>query len=185
MKMSRQWRIVGLILVLILILVGFGWLARDRFAPVVVGSPAPDFVATDLDGNTVRLSDLQGEVVLLNIWATWCPPCRVEMPSMQRLHEMLGPKGLKMVAVSVDAPIGMIDRSGYAGGDVQAFADEFALTFPIWLDPSGDVKRIYRAAGIPETFIIDRNGIIVRKVLSAIEWDSEANIESISRLLEM
>lgn len=183
--MSRQWGIVGIILGLILILVGFGWVARDRFAPVVVGSAAPDFAATDFDGNPVRMADLNGEVVLLNIWATWCAPCRVEMPSMQRLHDVLGPRGLKVVAVSIDAPLGLIDRSGYAGGDVKAFAEELGLTFPIWLDPAGEVKRVYRATAVPETFLIDRNGTIIRKVPGATEWDSEANIESISRLLEM
>jgi cytochrome c biogenesis protein CcmG/thiol:disulfide interchange protein DsbE len=184
MKMSRQWAVVGVIVGLIIALIGFGWVVRDRFAPVVVGSRAPDFVAEDLQGRPVRLSDLEGEVVLLNIWATWCEPCRVEMPSMQRLHEILGPKGLKIVAVSIDAPFGLFDQAGYAGGDVEQFAQELGLTFPIWLDPSGDVKRTYQATAIPETFIIDRSGVIVRKKPGEEEWDSERNIESLSRLLE-
>ncbi len=182
--MSRQWGIVGVILGMIVILIGFAWVVRDRFAPVVVGSHAPDFVATDLDGTPVRLSDLEGEVVLLNIWATWCEPCRVEMPSLQRLHEQLGPKGLRIVAVSIDAPLGFFDLAGYAGGDVAGFAEEYGLTFPIWLDPAGEVKRKYQATAIPETFIIDRSGIIVRKKPGEEEWDSEYNIESLTRQLE-
>src|SRR5690606_35337030 len=115
--MSRQWGIVGGILGLILLLIGASWLAHDRFATVGPGTPAPDFTASDLDGNPVRLSRYDGEVVLLNIWATWCEPCREEMPSMQRLYDRLGPHGLKVVAVSIDAPAGLLDRVGMPGGD--------------------------------------------------------------------
>lgn len=79
------------------------WFAGERPAAVGPGALAPDYSAMDLDGAPVALSDLEGQVVLLNIWATWCPPCREEMPSMQRLYERLGPEGLRIVAVSIDA----------------------------------------------------------------------------------
>jgi len=182
--MSRQWSMVGVIVVLILILVGTGWMVRDRFLPVEVGTAAPAFSAHDLEGNPVRLADLRGEVVLLNIWATWCPPCREEMPSMQRLHEMYSDRGFHIVAVSIDAAPGRVDLGGRPGGNVSAFAQEMGLTFPLWLDPAGDIQRIYRTTGVPESFLIDRRGTIVKKVIGATEWDSVPNRELVERLLE-
>jgi cytochrome c biogenesis protein CcmG, thiol:disulfide interchange protein DsbE len=181
--MSRQWWIVAGLVGVLAGLIGVGWIVRDRFLPVEVGTTAPSFTARDLSGRPVSLDDLRGEVVLLNIWATWCPPCRDEMPSMQRLYEQLGPEGLKVVAVSIDAANGAIDASGHAGGNIGDFAREFGLTFTIWHDPSAAVQRIYRATAVPESFVIDRSGYITRKVIGATEWDSEASIESFRRLL--
>lgn len=184
MTNTRQWWTIGIVIGLILVLVGFGWLVRDRFLPVEVGTAAPEFHATDMEGNPVQLADLRGEVVLLNIWATWCPPCRDEMPSMQRLHEEYGPRGLHIVAVSIDAAAGRVDAAGRPGGDVGAFAEEMGITFPLWLDPEGGIQRTYRTTGVPESFVIDRNGDIVKKVIGATEWDSDANRDLIERLLE-
>lgn len=183
-RIDRQWWVVGGVVLLLAVLVGAGWLARDRFLPVEVGTRAPDFVARDLDGNRVSLNDLRGRVVLLNIWATWCPPCREEMPSMQRLHERLGPTGLRIVAVSIDAAPGGVDPAGRPGGNVRAFVEEYGLTFDIWHDPSGEIQRIYRTTGVPESFVIDRDGIIAKKVIGATEWHSDANVALIRRLLE-
>lgn len=180
---GRQWTVVGGVVALLLVLVGVGWANRDRFLPVEVGTAAPDFTATDLEGRTVRLSELRGEVVLVNIWATWCGPCRAEMPSMQRLHQQLGPEGLKIVAVSVDAAPGKADAGGRPGGDVRAFARELGLTFPIWLDPAGETQRLYRTTGVPESFVVDRRGTIVKKVIGATEWDTPDKVELVRRLL--
>lgn len=184
MSVTRQWWAVGVIVGLIAVLIGAGWLVRDRFAPVEVGSIAPDFTARELDGTPITLADLKGEVVLLNIWATWCAPCREEMPSMQRLHEELGSRGLRVVAVSIDAEPGGFDRGGNPGGNVEAFARALELTFPLWLDPAGDITRVYRTTGVPESFVIDRSGAIIKKVIGPTDWDSEANIELFIRLLE-
>jgi cytochrome c biogenesis protein CcmG, thiol:disulfide interchange protein DsbE len=181
--MNRQWMTVGIVVGLILALIGIGWIARDRFAPIEVGSEAPDYQTVDLKGNPVRVSDLRGEVVLLNIWATWCPPCREEMPSMQRLHEELGPQGLKIVAVSVDAAPGKVDRVGKLGGNIEEFAREMNLTFEIWHDESGEIQRKYWATAVPETFVINRAGLIVKKVIGGTQWDSEANRALFLRLL--
>ena len=181
--MNRQWWIVAALLGVIVGLVGVGWLVRDQFLPVEVGSTAPDFSARDLAGKPVSLADLRGEVVLLNIWATWCPPCRDEMPSMQRLHDELAPEGLKVVAVSVDAANGLIDASGHPGGNIGDFAREFGLTFTIWHDPSAEIQRTYRATAVPESFVIDRSGYITRKVIGGTEWDSPESVDSFRRLL--
>ena len=181
--MNRQWWIVGGIVLLLGGFIFAGWQVRDRFAPVEVGTRAPNFRAVDLQGRPVSLDDLRGEVVFLNVWATWCPPCREEMPSMQRLYERLGPEGLRIVAVSIDAAPGRSDAAGRPGGDVAVFAKEYGLTFDIWHDPSGKIQQTYRTTGVPESFVIDRNGIIVKKVIGATDWDSEANTQLFRRLL--
>jgi cytochrome c biogenesis protein CcmG, thiol:disulfide interchange protein DsbE len=180
---QRQWVMVGATVAVLVALMGAAWTVRDRFLPVEVGTRAPDFAASDLDGNPVRFADLRGEVVLLNIWATWCPPCREEMPSMQRLYDELGPQGLRIVAVSVDAPLGTLSAGGRAGGNVAAFSREYGLDFQIWHDPSGEVQRTYRTTGLPESFVIDRRGVIQQKVIGATEWDEGAAPELIRRLL--
>lgn len=103
---------------------------------------------------------------------------------MERLYRQLGPEGLKIVAVSVDAAPGKIDPDGRAGGDVAGFARDFGLTFDIWREPTGMVERDYRTTGVPESFLVDRNGTIVKKVIGATEWDDPANVELIRRMLK-
>jgi thiol-disulfide isomerase/thioredoxin len=180
---SRRW--LGWVVAALLLagLVAAGWLVRDRVLPVEVGARAPDFAATDLQGRPVALSELRGEVVLLNVWATWCPPCLEEMPSMQRLHERLGGEGLRIVAVSIDAAPGRADAGGRPGGDVAEFVRRLGLGFTVWQDPAGEIQRTYRTTGIPESFVIDRDGVIVKKVIGATEWDSDASVDLIQRLL--
>lgn len=180
----RQWYVVGGVVVVLAVLVAIGWTARSRFLPVEVGSAAPEVRASDLRGRPALLSSLRGNIVLLNIWATWCGPCQQEMPSMERLYRQLGPEGLKIVAVSVDAAPGKIDPDGRAGGDVAGFARDFGLTFDIWREPTGMVERDYRTTGVPESFLVDRNGTIVKKVIGATEWDDPANVELIRRMLK-
>lgn len=180
----KQWIFLGVFVAVLAVLVGLGWRARERFLPMDVGTTAPDFTVTDLQGRKVSLKDLRGQVVLLNIWATWCEPCRQEMPSMERLYRQAGPKGLKVVAVSIDAAQNVRDDGGHAGGDVAAFVREFGITFPVWLNPEGDVQQLYRTTGVPESFIIDRDGSIVKKVIGATEWDTPDKLELVNRLLK-
>jgi cytochrome c biogenesis protein CcmG, thiol:disulfide interchange protein DsbE len=165
-------------------LVALIWINRDRFTPLDVGSRAPDYEAYTLGGDTVRLSSFAGDVVLLNIWATWCAPCVREMPALQRLHEVLGGRGLSIVAVSVDAPTGGFGVFGQPGGDVREFVERFGLTFEVLHDPSGRIQSRYQVNGLPTTFLIDREGRIRRKVLGAAEWDMPAFADDIRRLLE-
>ena len=182
-RTRNRWLPVAGVVAVLLALVGAGWLARDRILPVGVGSDAPDFAATDLRGRPMSVDSLRGEVVLLNIWATWCGPCREEMPSMQRLYQELGDEGLRIVAVSIDAASGGVDADGRPGGDIAAFGREYGLTFDLWHDPSGRVARTYSTTGVPESFVIGRDGRIVRKVIGATEWDAPANVELLRRLL--
>ena len=160
------------------------WFARGRVTPVVAGYPAPDFEVLDARGDPVTLSDFRGKVVLLNIWATWCAPCREEMPSMQALYEAFPRQHFEIATVSIDAPVGDVDATGNPGGDPLAFARELGLTFPILLDPSGAIQRIYRTTGVPESFLIGADGTIYKKVAGTTAWDSEANAGLVRRLLE-
>jgi cytochrome c biogenesis protein CcmG, thiol:disulfide interchange protein DsbE len=160
------------------------WIGRERYRPVLAGALAPDFRVTTMAGEQVSLSDYRERVVLLNIWATWCLPCREEMPSMQRLYEAIGHEDFEILAVSIDAPRGETDAAGRPGGDLGAFAKEYGLTFPILHDPSGDIQRTYQTTGVPESFLIGRDGLIYRKVAGPTEWDLPVNQESVRRLLE-
>jgi peroxiredoxin len=150
------------------------WIARDRIPTVGPGEEAPTFEALTLDGRPASLDDYAGRVVLLNIWATWCLPCEEEMPSMERLKGQLGSAGLRIVAVSIDPG----DPT-----DVRDWAVERGLTFSIWHDPSGRVQRLYQTTGVPESFVIDRHGVIVKKVIGATEWDHPAQQALLKRLL--
>ncbi len=152
-----------------------GVVVTPALQPVSVGSDAPDFEAVDLaSGDTLGLEIYRGEVVLLNIWATWCVPCEAEMPSIQRLHEELGPEGLKVMAVSVDLG---------SSADVREWIDERGLTFQILHDQSGRIQQTYQTTGVPETFVIDRYGVIVKKLIGAAEWDHPVQQALIRRLL--
>ncbi|HEU5209336.1 MAG TPA: TlpA disulfide reductase family protein [Longimicrobiales bacterium] len=173
---TERWLIRGSVLVLFLTLLSLAWVNRATYAPLDTGAPAPDFSYPTLAGDTISLSGLRGQVVLLNIWATWCPPCVREMPSMQRLHELLGEEGLRIVAVSVDAPGAL--------GDVRSFVHEYGLEFEILLNPGGGIQDTYAVTGLPTTFLIDRDGRIRRKVLGGTDWMAPDNVKSVHALLE-
>jgi cytochrome c biogenesis protein CcmG/thiol:disulfide interchange protein DsbE len=178
MTVRQQWAFVGIV-VLILgggLLAGTHYLGDELF-PVTAGSKAPDFQATTVDGVPVTktLADYKGQVVLLNIWATYCIPCRTEMPSIQALHDRYGARGLKVVAVSVDNP-GMDD-------EIRRFRDQYGLTFEILYDAPGRIKTDYQTTGVPETFVIGRDGVIRRKVIAADNWDSPANRALFAQML--
>jgi cytochrome c biogenesis protein CcmG, thiol:disulfide interchange protein DsbE len=172
------WALVGAGAIVLI-----AWLGRESYRPVITGTQAPNFSAFTLDGGDMSLADYGDKVVLLNIWATWCAPCREEMPSMQRLYDEFAGTDFEILAVSVDAQVGERDASGNPGGNLQAFADEFELTFPIVHDPAGNIQRIYQTTGVPETFLIGRDGIIYKKVAGGTHWDADVNVELVRRLL--
>jgi cytochrome c biogenesis protein CcmG/thiol:disulfide interchange protein DsbE len=149
----------------------------DELFPVSVGSPAPPFVGATLDSTkrTKTLADYKGKVVLLNVWATWCEPCRVEMPSIEKLHKEFGPQGLAVVAVSVDDP-GMQSH-------ILEFARELGISFEILHDPTRKTAANYQITGFPETFVIGREGTIRKKFIGAADWSSEGNRALIRELL--
>jgi peroxiredoxin len=143
--------------------------SRGR-APAV----GPDFALPDLSGQAVRLSAYRGQVVLVNLWATWCPPCRDEMPSMERLYRRLKDRGFMLLAVSED-------EAGLSV--VKPFVEQLAITFPVLLDPQGEVGRKYAVWGYPESFLLDRDGRIVERVVGPRDWASPSQIGQIEALL--
>ncbi len=177
-RLPYAFALLAITLVLVL-----AWANRGRLHPVTPGSAAPEFAVADLDGDVIRLSDYSGNVVMVSIWATWCAPCRYEMPSMERLYGELSDEGFEILAVSIDAELGAFDFFGRPGGDIQAFADSLGLTFPLLHDPSGDIQRVYQTTGVPETFLVGRDGIIYKKVAGGTEWDAPDHQELIRRLL--
>ena len=139
------------------------------------GVPAPDFTLPGLDGQMVSLADYRGKVVLLNIWATWCPPCVEEMPSMEELYQKLKAEDFEILAVSMDI-------SGAQA--VRPFMEKHKLNFPALTDTEGAVKSLYQTTGVPESFIIDKDGIIVEKVIGPRDWASPGAIRSFRNLIQ-
>jgi len=183
--MKKRKRIAtASVIALVVVLSALIWTNRESFTPLDVGSQAPDYHARSLDGDTVALSSFAGEVVVLNVWATWCRPCVIEMPALQRLHEELGDAGLRIVAVSVDAPQGVIGAFGEPGGDVRNFVEEHGLTFTVLHDPSAGIERRYQVNGLPTTYVIDRDGRIRSKVMGARDWDEPPLSDQIRQLVE-
>jgi cytochrome c biogenesis protein CcmG, thiol:disulfide interchange protein DsbE len=157
-----MWRGVGtLACAAMLLLTGCDEQTIPRGA--VVGNPAPEFAASDLQDRPVSLADHQGRLVLLNVWATWCPPCRDEIPALQELHERHVAGGLDVVGVSIDSR-GERDNVG-------AFAGRFGVTYPIWLDPSERVTSVFRTQGVPTTFLIGRDGTVLWRHVGPVTAD--------------
>jgi peroxiredoxin len=138
------------------------------------GCLAPSFTIPDLTGKPVSLSEFRGKVVLLNIWATWCGPCKREIPSLDRLYQIRKDKGLEIVAISVD-------RTPVSG--VASFVANHQMSFPVLHDNRGEVGQKYWARSIPSSFLLDRNGVIKWKVVGSIEWDEPQVISRIDQIL--
>jgi peroxiredoxin len=125
-----------------------------------VGAKAPDFELKTLSGDAVKLSDLKGKKVMLNFWATWCPPCKAEMPAMEEFHKEAGDE-VVILAVNIDPHL-----------DVKAFVDENGITFPIPLDTEDKVNETYQVLSIPTTYFIDTKGNIGNKFIGAMNLDA-------------
>ena len=167
------------VLALLLVFV-YGFLTRE---PADSGDTAPrlgkslaDFTLPDLQGRSVQLSALRGKVVFINVWATWCPPCVEEMPTIQQLYDHLHERGLEVLAVSLDALGAQV---------VEPFMQSRRLTFPTLLDPKNLVQRLYRTTGVPESFIVDKRGILVDKVIGPRDWAHPQLMAQFERLLAM
>jgi cytochrome c biogenesis protein CcmG/thiol:disulfide interchange protein DsbE len=174
--MSKQWIFAGIVVGALVI--GAAALAKfsSDVARVEVGARAPDFHAIDLaTGDSVSLRErYRGAVTLVNVWATWCEPCKVEMPAMEKLYQSLAPQGFKIAAVSIDEG---------SPEDVQAFGRELGLSFDLLQDRSTNVQKIYQTTGVPESFLLNRDGVIVKRVIGAHDWNSPVNRALVERLL--
>ena len=145
-----------------------------RQAPPAMGSPAPDFRLIDLHGERQALPDYHGKVVLLNFWATWCGPCRVEMPSMEILYQDIKDEGFAILAISSDPQGSIVTRP---------FVASQGLTFPILHDSDYRVSGSYGVRTLPMSFLIDRNGTLTHRVFGARDWNSPEARELIHGLL--
>jgi peroxiredoxin len=147
-------------------------LAIIRFDPKI---EAQNFILDDLNGHKVSLADQRGKIVFLNFWATWCPPCRYEMPSMEKLYNKFKNDDFVILAVNLGENV----------SQVKAFKESYKLNFPILLDADSSVGMIYGAMAIPTTYLIDRDGYIVGAALGPRDWASEEAFELINSLLKV
>ena len=148
---------------------------RRSARPPEVGKPAPDYHAVSLTGDSVSLAGARGRVVLLNVWATWCHPCREEIPILQALHERYAARGLELIGVSVDAR-GEEDT-------IREFANDFGMTYPLWLDPDERVQSTFLAIGVPATFLIDRTGVLRWRHVGPVRAADSTLVRELERAL--
>jgi peroxiredoxin len=166
---GRSWGMILLWVAPLIVVLGFFayyWLAQPLPPDTTsvlprLGQPVANFSLPDLHGRIVSLSSLKGKVVFLNVWATWCQPCIDEMPTIQRLHDQLQPRGLEVLAVSLD-PLG--------AQIVAPFVNKYGLSFPVLLDAKSQLQKLYGTTGVPESFIIDKTGRLVEKVVGPRDW---------------
>lgn len=178
MTLRRQWAVTAAVVAALAVtLFALDRLVGRQLVLVSVGSHAPAFRGATVGGtpHEKTLADYRGDVVLLNVWATYCVPCRVEMPSLEILQKTYGPRGLRIVAMSVD------DAASDAA--IRAFAQRYDLTFEILHDPTGAIEHDYQTTGVPETFVIARDGVIRKKVIGADDWGSPGNQALVAQLL--
>ncbi|HSC57577.1 MAG TPA: TlpA disulfide reductase family protein [Nitrospira sp.] len=153
------------------------WLQSSKYEPLAVGKPAPDFSLADLNDKPYRLSDFRGKVVFLNFWATWCKPCREEMPSMEILNKNFEKDGLVILAVSIDRVT--------TTKDIPPFVKGMNLSFPVLIDSWGKTDKPYKRMGVPETFIIDQQGIIQEIVIGPRDWTRLDSLQTLTKLLNV
>lgn len=148
----------------------------DKQAVPSEKKPAPEIVVNNLNNSPQKLSALKGKVVLLNFWATWCPPCREEIPSMIKLNKFMAGKPFQMLAVSIDE-----------GGKeaIESFFQSSGFSeLPVYTDPENNAATAYGITGVPETFVINKDGIIVKKVIGPLAWDSPEVVAFLEELLK-
>jgi len=155
---------------------GLVWMQSSKYEPLTVGKVAPDFYLPDLNDKELRLSDFRGKVVFLNFWATWCKPCREEMPSMEILYKNFEKDGLVILAISIDRVT--------TKKDIPPFVKALNLTFPILIDSWGQTDKRYKLMGVPETYIIDQQGILREKVIGPRDWTVLDNLQIVTQLLK-
>lgn len=148
---------------------GYFFYQSRQSPPVDIGSEAPDFSFPLLGGGEAKLSDYRGQVVLVNVWATWCNPCREEMPSMERLYRSLKGQPFVILAVSIDTR---------ESTDVEPFVKQLGLSFPILLDGDKEITGLYHTSGVPESFIIDKDGVVVDRIIGPLDWSSPSTGEN-------
>jgi len=168
------------VLAIVLLMIFVTALQKIKPKPFETEYPAEAFIAPGFQlpshaGGTIDLKDYRGKVVFINFWATWCATCKVEMPSMQKVYDKFKDRGMEMLTISVDKDQSLI----------QPFMDEYKLTFPVLLDPEEAIaKKVYKTTGVPETFIVNKAGIIVHKAIGPRDWATEEAIAAFTQMVE-
>ena len=160
------------ILLLLEVMMSSSWRMSNALLPVKGQPLAPDFELTDIDDNVHRLSDYRGKVVFVNFWATWCPPCRFELPSMEKLWQAVQKEGVVMLAINI----------GEDADTIFTFTADYPVTFPLLLDRDSSVLLKYPVLGVPTSFIIDPQGRIIYRAVGTREWDDKKIIQTILAL---
>jgi peroxiredoxin len=172
--MKSVLQTVGVVVLVVAAAAAYLTMSGRKGYALRAGGTAPDFRLTSLAGKEDDLASHRGKIVVLSFWATWCPPCIAEMPSLERLQQTLGPEGLVVLAVSADE-----DRS-----DLERFISARRLTLPVLWDAGGRVATDrYRTTGYPETFVIDRSGVVLQHIVGPAEWDTKEAIAYFRSLL--
>ena len=164
--------LASLVALVVVLWLGLGGCSQGS-SGVLPGTPAPDFTLSTLDGGTVALGDLRDRPVLINFWATWCPPCRLEMPLIEEAFQAKKAQGLVVLAVDI----------AESRAEVERYIKEGGYTFPVVLDADGSLSARYRVTGLPETFLVDRGGII-RFRLAGAYTNTEEIIASLAIVME-
>ena len=177
-KNGSTKKILFLIVVIITVALAVaGYVVKDRKIPkkiITTGDQAPDFRLPSLDGRSVSLADLRGKVVMVHFWATWCPPCVEELPTLAKLYGELRGGDFEMLAISVD-------EGGAAA--VSPFLQKNGIDLPVLLDPGAPVSRMYGTYKFPETYILDRQGIVRHKVIGPADWRDPAALQFLRNLI--
>ena len=166
-------RMMRLVAVIVLVITGVVH-ADQTLTPVPGNIPAPDFTLQDIDGNLHRLSEYRGRPVIINFWATWCPPCREEIPSMNRAWQVLREEGIAMLAINV----------GEDEDTIFVFTADYPADFPLLLDQSGDIIGQWPVKGLPTTYVIAPDGSIAYRAIGGREWDDDELLDVIRKLKE-
>ena len=166
------------VLVVLMALFIAGWLVMDRATgtkAITSGDRAPEFRLKTIEGGSVSLADLKGKVVMVHFWATWCPPCVEELPTLERLYRSLPGKDFLMLAVNEDEG---------GTGTVASFIQQNRLSLPVLLDPGSEAARRYGTYKLPETYIVDREGVVRYKAIGPRDWTDPASIQILRNIIE-
>jgi len=163
---------------LVVLVVGYVFKTAN-ITPVSVGMVAPDFTLSTVDGRSVHLSDYRGKVVMLNFWATWCKPCRQEMPSMEEMYH-----GFKNIAGERFDLIAVNENNMFYQGKIKPFLHQYGIDFTVPVDPMGKLDHLYKITGVPETFVIDQKGVVAEHVIGPRDWRMKQSLLVVHSLLD-
>ncbi len=181
-KIKITWKevtllgIVAVFVVLVAVFIIAGGKGPEQGGkPAALGASAPEFRLPAPDGKLVGLSDYRGKVVMVHFWATWCPPCVEEIPALERLYRMFKGKDFEILAVNIDE--GSV-------GVVTSFLQKNGVSFPVLLDPQRAVPTLYGTFKFPESYIVDRQGVVRDKIIGPLDWAAPENVAALERMLQ-